>query len=153
MFLIMCEQLVDGQILWWRKESRGYTTNVDEAGLYTERQARDIERIRGKDFAVDEKEIGEETLIPFGLRTETVVKTETGGNFAARTRIIWRSRFINHVIKILQRRVNTAHWNLDVARAIGTSMCDEREDTSIDPVQAAEQAVIDYPEDLPGEAL
>ena len=41
--------------LWWRKDRPGYTIRVDEAGQYTESEARMIERVRGeaKSFPVD----------------------------------------------------------------------------------------------------
>jgi len=38
--------------LWWRPDCSGYTTNLAEAGLYVEAEARDIERRRGTDVAV-----------------------------------------------------------------------------------------------------
>src|SRR6185369_5534985 len=38
-------------ILWWRPDRKGYTTNLDEAGAYTEEAARAIERLRGTDRA------------------------------------------------------------------------------------------------------
>ena len=35
--------------LWWRPESCGYTTHLDQAGVYTEAQAKSIEAESGRD--------------------------------------------------------------------------------------------------------
>lgn len=32
--------------LWWKPGRRGYTLNLEEAGLYEEKEAREIERLR-----------------------------------------------------------------------------------------------------------
>jgi len=44
--------VVGNCILWWRKESCGYTCNLDDAGQYDEDEAFRIERNRGTDVAV-----------------------------------------------------------------------------------------------------
>lgn len=53
-FYIRCDDQFgyDGSILWWGPERRGYTTNLDAAGLYYEDEARRIEGLRGTDRAV-----------------------------------------------------------------------------------------------------
>ena len=40
---------VGNDLLWWAKEDRGYTTDLDRAGLYTEKQAKEIHRDRSSD--------------------------------------------------------------------------------------------------------
>lgn len=45
-------------VLWWKPSRAGYTRDVNEAGRYTEEEARSIERIRGLDTAVPEDDIG-----------------------------------------------------------------------------------------------
>lgn len=44
--------------LWWKPNRSGYTRSLNNAGLYSESEARFIERIRGKDVAVP-REIAE----------------------------------------------------------------------------------------------
>jgi len=51
MYFIQAEGCVGNDALWWRPNRAGYTTHVGEAGLYTEEEARSIERIRGTDKA------------------------------------------------------------------------------------------------------
>lgn len=42
-------------IIWWRANRSGYTFRIDEAGQYTQEEARSIERLRGQEkaFPVD----------------------------------------------------------------------------------------------------
>lgn len=42
---------VGNAILWWGKDSRGYTTDIRNAGKYTEEQARNICKCRVQDTA------------------------------------------------------------------------------------------------------
>lgn len=58
-----------GFSLWWRAERKGYTVNLDEAGLYQEEEARSIEQLRGTDRAVPEAEAREMTfpVVPVSL--------------------------------------------------------------------------------------
>lgn len=52
LYLIKTDQFVGNEVLWWRANSAGYTTRFDEAGRYSEADARRIEGIRGTDKAV-----------------------------------------------------------------------------------------------------
>ncbi len=42
----------DGQLLWWGPNRCGYTTSLEDAGRYTEEQARKQEACRDTDVAV-----------------------------------------------------------------------------------------------------
>lgn len=42
-------------VIWWRPNRKGYTFNIDDAGLYEEEEARSIERVRGTDKAVPQE--------------------------------------------------------------------------------------------------
>jgi hypothetical protein len=44
-------------ILWWRKESKGYTYNLADAGLYTAEQAKSIVGCRGEEVAWPQEEV------------------------------------------------------------------------------------------------
>jgi hypothetical protein len=44
-------------MLWWRPNGCGYTFNLDEAGLYTEAEARRIEAMRGQEKAWSQDEV------------------------------------------------------------------------------------------------
>lgn len=39
-------------VFWWREAHSGYTCRLDQAGIYSESQARVIEALRGEDYAV-----------------------------------------------------------------------------------------------------
>jgi len=49
--------IVGNCALWWRPDSRGYTCDLDQAGLYTEKQARSICRNRDSDVAYREEDV------------------------------------------------------------------------------------------------
>jgi hypothetical protein len=51
--------------LWWKPDRCGYTTNLNDAGLYSEADARVIEHIRGTDRAwrYEDANIAAETVI------------------------------------------------------------------------------------------
>lgn len=52
-WLVLCHEHGDGAVcLWWRANGAGYTRLIDEAGRYTETEARAIENNRQKDVAV-----------------------------------------------------------------------------------------------------
>lgn len=42
-------QIVGNCVLWWKPESKGYTTQIDETGLYTKDEADHIAKGRGTD--------------------------------------------------------------------------------------------------------
>lgn len=57
LYFIQCtEGSVGNEAIWWRPDGAGYTTNLAEAGKYSEARARAQERVRGIDKAwpVDE---------------------------------------------------------------------------------------------------
>lgn len=39
-------------VVWWRPKRQGYTFRLDDAGEYSEREARRIENLRGTDKAI-----------------------------------------------------------------------------------------------------
>lgn len=49
-FYIMDASAVSGELhLWWKPNRRGYTRRLDEAGVYSRREAEQIQKIRGTD--------------------------------------------------------------------------------------------------------
>jgi len=50
-------QYVGNCVLWWRPGGKGYTTEIKKAGLYTEKEARDIEGNRGTDVAWERESV------------------------------------------------------------------------------------------------
>lgn len=50
-------QVVGNCALWWCPNGHGYTCNLDEAGLFTEEEARDITRNRDTDVAYRAEEV------------------------------------------------------------------------------------------------
>jgi hypothetical protein len=74
-FLILQRERVGDLALWWRPDRRGYTTNVDEAGRYTEEEALSIQAIRGGDIPVPE------SFLRKCVKRRTVVSSEDGDNF------------------------------------------------------------------------
>jgi hypothetical protein len=66
-WLILCHEHGDGAVcLWWRPNGAGYTTRLDEAGRYTEAEARSIEAGRQTDVAVRlaEAEAAAQRVVP-----------------------------------------------------------------------------------------
>lgn len=65
-------------VLWWKPESNGYTTNLMDAGLYSEADARGIERGRKEDVAIPAHEVlahAETTVsIEYGLWIRDAVR-------------------------------------------------------------------------------
>jgi hypothetical protein len=48
----------NGEVCWWKPDRSGYTTNIDEAGLYSTEEARSIVKMRpGKDRAWREYDV------------------------------------------------------------------------------------------------
>lgn len=56
-YLIQCIGACGNEALWWRPEGAGYTTNVDEAGRFTEERAKAQEKVRDLDRAWPEDTI------------------------------------------------------------------------------------------------
>lgn len=56
-YLIQYIGACGNEALWWRPKGAGYTTNVDEAGRFTEKRAKGQERVRGLDRAWPEDEV------------------------------------------------------------------------------------------------
>ena len=75
MYLILCKERTHGVAMWWRPNSRGYTTDTELAGRYSKEEALGIAGIRGEDFPVPETAIG--TI----LVTRTIVDVEDAANF------------------------------------------------------------------------
>jgi hypothetical protein len=46
---------VGDAVVWWGPDGNGYTTDLDEAGLYEEERARSIEKSRDTDKAIPEE--------------------------------------------------------------------------------------------------
>lgn len=58
MYYIQCtSDYAYDYILWWKSDSKGYTHNLNEAGLYTEEQAKTICGLRGEEVAWPEEEV------------------------------------------------------------------------------------------------
>lgn len=52
-YLIQDARSYDGDdVIWWRPDRRGYTTNFDEAGRYSEEEAKKIVSLRDTDIAI-----------------------------------------------------------------------------------------------------
>ena len=45
-----------GYALWWRPNSAGYTSHIEAAGRYTEKEMLEIQKCRGEDFGIPEEE-------------------------------------------------------------------------------------------------
>lgn len=56
-YLIQYIGACGNEALWWRPEGAGYTTNVDEAGRFTEKRAKGQERVRDMDRAWPEDDV------------------------------------------------------------------------------------------------
>jgi hypothetical protein len=53
LFLIWChEHERGGSVLWWRAQGKGYTSDIDEAGIYSRAEAEGQSRSRKSDEAV-----------------------------------------------------------------------------------------------------
>jgi hypothetical protein len=48
---------VGNAVVWWRPEGKGYTTNIDEAGLFTRKKAALIQANRATDKAWPEEAV------------------------------------------------------------------------------------------------
>ena len=51
-FFIQDSRSSNDIVLWWKGDGHGYTTNLSEAGKFSEEEARRIERNRSTDKAV-----------------------------------------------------------------------------------------------------
>jgi hypothetical protein len=50
-------ELPGSGVCWWRPNSLGYTNDIEQAGLYTEKEAREIERRANAHGSVNEKAV------------------------------------------------------------------------------------------------
>jgi hypothetical protein len=66
----------NGDAIWWRPGRAGYTSNIEQAGRYSQEDAESIAQIRGDDFPVPVCDIGTK------LVTRSTVNVEDGHNFA-----------------------------------------------------------------------
>lgn len=48
---------VGNAVVWWRHQGKGYTTNIDEAGLFTRQRAARIQANRATDKAWPEEAV------------------------------------------------------------------------------------------------
>lgn len=55
-FICLDERSNERTALFWRPKAQGYTLDIDEAGLYTKKQADDLNK-NGRDIALTLKEI------------------------------------------------------------------------------------------------
>lgn len=78
MYYVYCrERSTDGIACWWRPNRCGYTSNLDDAGLYTKADADDIEEhSAGEDFGVSQFVVG-------SLIQHRIVRTDWGANWQA----------------------------------------------------------------------
>lgn len=53
-FYIWCSDVEGDHALWWKSNRNGYTTALDDAGLYSVGEASRIAAIRGTDIPVPE---------------------------------------------------------------------------------------------------
>lgn len=77
MYLILCKERTQGIAMWWRPESRRYTTDTTAAGRYSKEEADLIAGIRGEDYPVPEDALGSK------LQLRTIVDVADVGNFEA----------------------------------------------------------------------
>ncbi|HYX38056.1 MAG TPA: hypothetical protein VE954_33560 [Oligoflexus sp.] len=56
-FLIQCKESSGDYVLWWKADEKGYTFNLDAAGLYTAEEAGRICNLREIDVAWREDEV------------------------------------------------------------------------------------------------
>lgn len=49
-FYIQCTDADGDLVLWWKPKCSGYTSRIEEAGLYTRDEAAAIKRARGTDI-------------------------------------------------------------------------------------------------------
>ncbi len=88
MFYILCKERTNGIATWWKPNEFGYTTNLDEAGLYTaEQAARIVRNAMGMDVAVPKALITSNKIV-----TRRVVDLGDGHNFDEIDRIVHRTK-------------------------------------------------------------
>jgi hypothetical protein len=61
---------VGNAMCWWRPDGKGYTTDIKDAGRYSEEDAKEQARMRFEDIAwpcdyIDENEMAHKTTISF----------------------------------------------------------------------------------------
>lgn len=81
LYLILYNKRGSDLALWWRPNSSGYTTNLNDAGRYSKGEAESIARIRGEDTPVCESILGN------GLQIRNVINMEDGDNFKVLKRL------------------------------------------------------------------
>lgn len=63
-YLLKADTIHADRCTWWRPDSQGYTTNLDEAGLYTEAKARSWERSSGQSTIAVHRSEARKAAIP-----------------------------------------------------------------------------------------
>ena len=62
LYVIFTKEYVGNDRLMWRANSKGYTSNFEEAGRYTETEALGIVNSTHGTFAIDASEVGQHTV-------------------------------------------------------------------------------------------
>ena len=76
MYLIFSQKRTgpDGIIAWWRNGGAGYTTDMNEAGRFSQDKAKEIiSQSHGASFAIKQDDVRK-------LKTRTIVDTSDGEN-------------------------------------------------------------------------
>lgn len=70
-------QYVGNNVLWWKPDGNGYTTNIAEAGKYTRDQAKSLMESRDTDFAWPTSYIDKKTRLTVDAQYINVLDVES----------------------------------------------------------------------------